>query len=480
MHFYVTGWADSLEYNYENGEVYMPAQLTYGGMVLDSIGVRYKGHSSYMLSRNTPKKPLKFKFDKYRKDQTFFGLNRLNFSNCVQDPSFMREAISYNIARQYMPAPRTAYANIYIEGELIGFYVQVEQVDKIFLKRYFEDNGFNLYKSSDDGANLEYRGANQSVYESELELKTNEDLNDWSRLITMIDKLNNTPASAFVDTMQNYLNLDNCIRHLAFNMVLSHFDSYTGSGRNFYLYDDKVSGQFNIIPWDFNETFGAYTNNWDVITQDVVNVSNLIQRPLNKRILENDSLKQVYLNYISKMINSPASYDSIAARVDRIKSLIDSCVNADNNKLYSYQNFIDNIENDVYVGIGMLVPGIKSFSQKRNASLQAQIAQYIATSVQPENSVPNQFILHKNYPNPFNPYTKIEYEIPIVTKVTLKIYNILGQEIKTLVDHEQKTGNYKIFWDGTNNYNIQVSSGLYIYQIRAGKFIQSKKMILLR
>jgi len=94
--------------------------------------------------------------------------------------------------------------------------------------------------------------------------------------------------------------------------------------------------------------------------------------------------------------------------------------------------------------------------------------------------IPKEFVLYQNYPNPFNPYTKIEYDMPKATNVTLKIYNVLGQEIKTLINDEQQPGNYQIIWDGTNNYNIRVSSGVYIYQIRAGSFVQAKKMILLR
>ena len=93
---------------------------------------------------------------------------------------------------------------------------------------------------------------------------------------------------------------------------------------------------------------------------------------------------------------------------------------------------------------------------------------------------PKEFKLEQNYPNPFNPETKIEYEIPKTTNVVLKIYNILGQEIKTLIYYEQQPGNYQIIWDGTNNNNVRVSSGVYIYQIRASNFIQSKKMIFLR
>jgi len=475
LHFYVTDWADSLEYNYDHGEVYMPAQLTYDGIVLDSIGVRYKGNSSYMMSRRIPKKPFKFKFDEYMEDQKFFGLKRLNFSNCFKDPSFMREKIGYDIIRKYMPATRAAYANIYVEGELIGFYVQVEQVDKTFIARYFENNDFNLYKASQRGASLNYRGTDQFNYQLEYELKTNEDLNDWTGLITMINKLDITQTVVFRDTMENYLNLDLCCRHLASNMVLSHFDSYTGSGRNFYLYDDSLSGQFQIFPWDLNETFGAFTHNWDVITADIVNVPNIYQRPLNRKILENESLRQVYLNYVREMINGPASYDSISAMVNRIKPIIDSHVQVDKNKLYTYQNFIDNIEKDVTVEMGMIIPGIKSFSKRRNENLQTQLEQYLETSIQSENSVAHSFKLYQNYPNPFNSKTTISFSIQSEQQVNLTIFNALGQEITTLIDDTIPAGNHSFQWQAENT-----PSGLYFYRFKSGPFIETKKMILLK
>jgi len=374
IHFYYDDWEDSLIYYFEvNDEAYIPAQFTYDNLTLDSIGVRYKGNSSYTLSGSTPKKPFKFKFDHYKPEQAFYGIKKLNFSNCVKDPSFLREKIGYGIARHYMPAPRTAYASLYIEGELLGFYVQVEQVDKDFLKRHFEDDSGNLFKAGNFGAAFEYRGPIQENYYPDFELKTNEALNDWSRLVEFIDKLNITPAADFVNVIQNYLNIDGCMRLLAFNMVLSNFDSYTGSGRNFYFYDNPVTDKFEIIPWDLNEAFGGYTNNWNVFTQHVVVTSNLLQRPLMGRIFENDSLRQVYMDYIAEMMNGAAAYDTVSEEADAAAQFIDAYVQADENKLYSYQNFLDNIENDVMVGLGMVIPGLKSFSQMRNANLALQL-----------------------------------------------------------------------------------------------------------
>lgn len=375
LEFYTEYWQDSLSYNYEVlDQNYMPARLTYNDdIVLDSIGVRYKGNSSYIRSGASIKKPFKLKFDKYHSGQTLYDAEVLNFSNCVADPSFMREIIGYRISGAYMAAPIAVYANIYVEGELIGLYVQVEQVDEIFLKSHFAKSGSKLYKASDDGATLLYLGEDQSNYESEYELKTNENGNDWSRFITLIDVLNNTADEAFVATISLMLNLDSVINHLAFNMVLSNFDSYTGSGRNFYFYDDKDSDQFYLIPWDLNETFGVYTNNWNVINADIVELQNDINRPLVRRIMQNDSLRMIYLERVGEMIEGVASTDSVSAVVDQLRPFIEEHVLADPNKLYSDELFFNNLEDDVRIELGHVIPGIASFSAARNENIRSQL-----------------------------------------------------------------------------------------------------------
>lgn len=101
--------------------------------------------------------------------------------------------------------------------------------------------------------------------------------------------------------------------------------------------------------------------------------------------------------------------------------------------------------------------------------------------IKTENSfLLDEFYLYQNYPNPFNPATKIKYEIPGQTRndnafVTLKIYDILGKEIKTLVNEEKPAGNYEVEFDASN-----FSSGIYFYKLQAGNFVETKKMVLLR
>jgi len=103
-----------------------------------------------------------------------------------------------------------------------------------------------------------------------------------------------------------------------------------------------------------------------------------------------------------------------------------------------------------------------------------------ATDVTPENNVPQTFALAQNYPNPFNPTTVINYAIPQNAVVTLAIYNMLGQKIKTLVSEQKNAGTYTVQWNGENDFGQKVSSGAYLYRINAGSFVKSMKMILLK
>jgi hypothetical protein len=93
---------------------------------------------------------------------------------------------------------------------------------------------------------------------------------------------------------------------------------------------------------------------------------------------------------------------------------------------------------------------------------------------------PTLFALHQNYPNPFNPTTKIRYDIPEASVVTLSIYNLMGKEVRTLINSEQKAGFKNIQWNATNDLGKPVPAGVYIYTIQAGEFRQTKKMILLK
>lgn len=95
-------------------------------------------------------------------------------------------------------------------------------------------------------------------------------------------------------------------------------------------------------------------------------------------------------------------------------------------------------------------------------------------------ALPSAFALHQNYPNPFNPNTSIRYELPADRKVELTIYNLLGQKVRTLVRGPQPAGEHTVEWNGKNDIGNSVASGVYIYRIETGEFVQARKMVLLR
>jgi hypothetical protein len=94
--------------------------------------------------------------------------------------------------------------------------------------------------------------------------------------------------------------------------------------------------------------------------------------------------------------------------------------------------------------------------------------------------LPHILVLYPNYPNPFNPVTTLRYDLPEQTHVNITIYDMLGRQVKTLINHTQDAGYRSVIWNATNDYGKPVSAGIYLYQIQAGDYISTKKMVLLK
>ena len=184
----------------------------------------------------------------------------IKLSNVANDPSFLREVLSYDILRKYMDAPDANYANVYVNGVLLGLYSNSEAIDKTFLKDKFGSKNNTFVKcnppagagpQTTDFPSLVYKGTNSADYVNAYELKS--DLG-WDELINLCDILNNKFTN-----IESILDVDRALWMLAFNNVLVNLDSYSGSfAQNYYLYKDDT-GRFLPIMWDFNESFGRFS-----------------------------------------------------------------------------------------------------------------------------------------------------------------------------------------------------------------------------
>ncbi|MEJ2196558.1 MAG: T9SS type A sorting domain-containing protein [Ignavibacteriaceae bacterium] len=151
--------------------------------------------------------------------------------------------------------------------------------------------------------------------------------------------------------------------------------------------------------------------------------------------------------------------------------------------------------NDLYNGTSSQVMGSDLASFSVNLSSYSSAIYTISTreemvilpplppivSVEDElASAPNSYRLEQNYPNPFNPATTIRYSVVKSDNVAIKIYDVLGREVKTLVNEFKENGNFQVTWNGENNFGYKVNSGIYFYRIETGLFVDTKKMILLK
>jgi hypothetical protein len=98
----------------------------------------------------------------------------------------------------------------------------------------------------------------------------------------------------------------------------------------------------------------------------------------------------------------------------------------------------------------------------------------------PGNNLPTAYNLAQNYPNPFNPTTEIALDLPVAGHVNLTVFNVLGQQVRTLVDADMPAGSHVVSWDGTSGSGNAVSSGVYFYRLETGSFVETKKMMLLK
>ncbi len=377
--FYQNNWDAILDSLYIKGDRdRILASVLIDGENYDSVGVRYKGFSSASINR--VKNPFNIKLNYTIAGQKHLGIDKLKLSNVIQDPSFVREVLSYEIARQYMPASEANYANLYINDTLIGLYSNIEAVNKEFLEKHFSSTDNVLVKGNPEEVNL--FGENSNLSNS-----PGTDTLSYSSLYSMESDYGWTELYAFIDTLNDYehaleqvLNIDRALWMHALNYTLVNFDSYIGYAQNYYLYQDD-DGLFNPILWDLNMSFGSFRLSDASVYYDGFSIEqaktldplthynefSVFDRPLLRKIFENSRYRKMYLAHIRTIVEENFQNNNYKNRAEDLYSLIDQSVNADANKFYSYTDFQDNI----YSTVSDLIdyPGIVDLMEGRSAYL---------------------------------------------------------------------------------------------------------------
>jgi hypothetical protein len=357
--FAQSNWDQLLDAEKAGAENYiMATTVKINNTTFDSVGVKYKGNSTYKA--NQVKNPFHIELDTY-KEQDYQGYTDIKLSNVAKDPSFLREVLSYQILRQYMHAPQSNYANVYVNGVLIGLYSNSEAINKGFVNRKFYSKKGTFLKcnptfgagpQSTDFPNLEFLGTDSTDYYDSYELKSD---NGWQELINLCDTLENATAS-----IENILDVDRAIWMLAFDNALVNLDSYIGGFKqNYYLYRDN-NGRFNSIVWDLNQSFGSFglTNvgnlNSNTQKQQLTHLLGIndTELPLVKELFAIPMYRRMYLAHIKTMLTENFSNGSYATTGQTLQNTISTAVQNDPNKFFTFANFQSNLNNDVGGGPG--------------------------------------------------------------------------------------------------------------------------------
>ncbi|NUQ23312.1 MAG: CotH kinase family protein [Saprospiraceae bacterium] len=371
---------DSLNAADEEARLLVPLVLV-NGVAFDSVGVKYKGNSSY--NPNRPKNPFSIKLDEVIENQDYQGHTLVKLSNGFKDPSFLREALGYEIANQYMDAPRANYARVYVNDNYHGLYTNVESIKSKFLSEHYYSSDNALFKcdpiqgapnppgcppSMGGGATFVYMGADSSCYLRFYEIESDY---GWNDLVSAANVLNNTPINA-----HQAFDIDRILWMLAFNNILVNLDSYSGSGHNYYIYKDD-NGRFLPIVWDLNETFGNFTNagtggpglNLTQLQQldPLLHVNNPA-RPFVQKLLANPKHRKSYIAHLRTILQENFVNNNYQTRGQVLQALIDEAVQADLNKFYSYANFQANLLNNV-TGPNFNIIGIATLMEARETFL---------------------------------------------------------------------------------------------------------------
>ena len=364
--FSQSDWWSQLIQNRPSG-TYLEGDLEVDGATYPSVGVRFKGFSSYHFSRGR-KKPFKIKLDAFVPGQEIEGYDAIRLNNCWSDPSFIREPLMYWAVRQYAPGTRCGFSVLTINDEVFGVYVTDQQKDRRYMDDWYEEERGNRYKMINRGEALTYLGPAPGPYATYYASQADSNPNQWLDLINLCDVLNNGQTGpALTQRLRPILDLDGTMWHLALNNVFVNMDSYQEWGNNFYVFHDDHHERMEVILHDLNMSFGTFNVGRGVNTSPTRNF-NRSSLPLIQRTFQDSDLRLEYLAHVRTLADEVFDWTVLGPVAARYQALIDPHVQADPKKFYSYQAFVDSITVDQNAD-GYLVPGLAPLVTDRKAWL---------------------------------------------------------------------------------------------------------------
>lgn len=365
-------WVDALDSMRLYGDGLLPATVVVDGAKFGGAGVRFRGNNSYQLGLR--RNPMSIKLNMTDATVNHQGSTSLKLSSALRDPSMIREALFFEIARKYVPASQVSYSKLYVNEEFIGLFVNVEGIDAPFLQRNFGSTDGALFKASPEFSGKTTAGCKQNLhgsleYEESVDCYRNnfemESADGWKDLQEMTRVLAKSP-----DKIESILDVDRVLWMLALNNVMVNLSSYSGqNSQNFYLYQDK-NGRFQPIFWDLNLAFGSFknANGNDLDLGQLQKLDPLLHadnpyKPLASQLLKDPFWRKMYLAHIRQIVEENFENGWYERRAQELQGLIVVPFSEDLSKNYSLDDFQKSLKTTI--GKKSKIPGIAELMSKR-------------------------------------------------------------------------------------------------------------------
>ena len=453
----------------------IPAQLTLNGVLYDSVGVRYKGNSTFCLPNDnfSPKVPYNIDMNYFIGGQKLLGYKKMKLANAWMDPTFAKQIVSSNIYRKYLPTGESNLVKLYVQGDYNGLYVNDESINKQFLEKHFDEKSGPLFKCDNidrfcDTANapsamppnLYYMGDDSTLYYNSYDMKSD---NGWLELIQLIKTINLDFQN--IDTI---LNVDRVLWAFAVNQVVGNLDCYnTYYIHNYYLYQTE-DGLFQMIPWDLDNSFIGAIMGWDFWSPSNVYQYDAYyegpplggttqpwdERPLLYNLLNDPLYRKIYTAHIRTIINESLDTAAIRSNVNQLQALAYTAANQDQYKVFSMNEYFSNAENAIWANFGWGFGGIMSTVNERKS--------YLLSHPEISYQAPNLYGLNINN----NVITiNVDNAINVELMATTSEYN---SRFESFVMHDDGTNGDVLANDGVYTVLLPFSSGLEMkFYIRA-------------
>jgi hypothetical protein len=475
---YITISADSLALIYDSvlSDHYYTARFIFDDNekkdTLEDIGFRLRGNSS----RYAQKKSFKISFSEYVSGRKYQGVKKINLNGEHNDPTMIREKLFYDVWRKAgMPERRTSFVKVFINQSFYGLYTNLEEMEKDWLTRVFQQDGGNLYKCSYP-ADLVYLGNDQQAYMDlenttvtggrVYELQTNKSQDDYTHLVELITVLDKQPDEQFAASITQIMNVDQFLKALAIDVATGNWDNYGYNRNNYYLYDNPSDLRFNFITYDPDNSFGVDFLGVDWGTRDCRYwINQGISLPLAQKLLAVPVFFNEYKQFLDTIARFVINPDSIFPRIDSIKNLIHQAAIEDTYRTLDY-GYTNSDFNDGFIkAIDQHTPyGIKPFLTARKQSILNQL--------NPSGIGDNESSCQdlKLFPNPASEY--ITFSLPKIfsSPANVKIIDTFGRTLEEfeVIDKNERQVTLPV---------RSLASGLYLLRVESSGVAQQVKFI---